>query len=229
MYADPGRIQPVSAGFSQLRSDSISPYCPPVDSCAAPSWRPRSVTPQMLSGWQTVAISLGASTLTGAAALLGAWIRGRQDRAQLDRRLEHERTQQERQLEHERAEQWRDRLVRAADDFSTGAQQALLAVHQALQAVSGARGDPHATVAEADRVVGEAIARVGHVKLLFGEGSEPANRAEDLVRQLEHTLTYARDGKETIEAWDRLAWNQLDKAYAKHRDFNRDALEMISR
>jgi hypothetical protein len=78
-------------------------------------------------------------------------------------------------------------------------------------------------------VVGEAIARVGRVKLLFGEDSEPANRAEDLVRQLEHTLTYARDGKEMIEAWDRLAWNQLEKAYAKHRDFNRAALQMITR
>jgi hypothetical protein len=172
----------------------------------------------MLSGWQTLAISLG----TGTAALVGSWIRGRQDRAQLDRRLEHDRAQQKRQLEHETAEQWRDRLVRASDDFSTGGQRALLAVHEAFQAVSGTRGDLKGTAAEADRVVGEVISRVGRIKLLFGEGSEPANAAEDLIRQLEHALTYPKKGKDAPEGRERLS-----KAYGAHHYFKGVALEVI--
>src|SRR4051794_26495007 len=101
-----------------------------------------------LSGWQTVAISLGGGTVTGMAALLGSWLRGRQDRVQLDRRLEHERDHQTRELDAARAEQWRDRLVRAADDFSTGAIQAMLALRDALAAAR--HGDIEQTVREED-------------------------------------------------------------------------------
>jgi hypothetical protein len=121
MYADPGRIQPDSACFSRLRSGSISPYCPPNVHGPRRLGARVALPSKMLSGWQTVAVSLGASGITALAAFLVAEVTGRHGRAELDSRLEHERAQQERQLEHERAEQWRDRLVRAADDFSTGA------------------------------------------------------------------------------------------------------------
>jgi hypothetical protein len=74
--------------------------------------------------------------------------------------------------------------------------------------------------------VGEAIARVARVKLRFGVESDAAKFAEDLVRQLEQTLYYAKDGKDAPE-WERLAWKRLDKAYAKHREFNGAAFAMI--
>jgi hypothetical protein len=96
-----------------------------------------------LSGWQTVLITLGASALTGAAALLVSWLNGQQETARLDQQLTHECQQQAERIQHERDEQWRDRLTEAAAEFSTGVQQALLRIHEAIQTVRIANGRVH--------------------------------------------------------------------------------------
>ena len=142
----------------------------------------------------------------------------------------HERELQERRLDHERAEQWRDRRVRAADDFSTGVQQAMLRLHEAYQAASVAanegafslKGVSVGSLAEAQRVNGEAIARVGRIKLVFGENSEPADLAEKLVRLLEVVLTRLK-GMEVPEAQ-----RAIEKAYQLQTKFNRAALDVIN-
>ena len=89
-----------------------------------------------LTGWQTVAITIGGAAFTAASAFGIATINGRQNREQLDRRLTHEREQQAAELQHERTERWLDRQIRAADDFSTGLEQALLGVRDLILAVA---------------------------------------------------------------------------------------------
>jgi hypothetical protein len=178
----------------------------------------------VLPAWATITLA-AISALAGIVGGLSVtWIRIRFDRTENAEERTHQQELQEQRLEHERAEQWRDRLVRAADDFSTGTQQALLRVHEAIQAVVN-RGDRKGTVAEAERVIGEAIARVGRVKLLFGEDSEPAKIADRLLPQLELTLGYVkgrRPGGRVREAWD-----AIEKAYARQREFTRAAREAI--
>lgn len=148
------------------------------------------------------------------------------DRTESDERRHHEREQQDARLRHERAEQWRDRLVRAADDFSTGVEQALLAVNEAISAVVN-RGDREGTVAEARRVIGEAVARVGRVKLLFGEDSRPAAIGRDLLPTLRLALSHVEVSGADVHGHIDDAWQTLEKCYAGHQDFNRAALEMI--
>jgi hypothetical protein len=82
----------------------------------------------VLSGWQTAAITLGASGITAFVALFGAWLRGGQEQEQLDRRFEHERGLQTEQLAHERTEQWRERLVQEWGRIGTDTEQSELSV-----------------------------------------------------------------------------------------------------
>jgi hypothetical protein len=176
----------------------------------------------VLSGWQTVAITLGASGITAFVALFVAWLRRGQEQEQLDRRLDHERGLQTEQLAHERTERWREILTREAGDFSTGIEQAILGIRDALGEVfdEGAPGD--ATLNEAKRRTDEAIARVARIKLLFGEDSETVRVAKDLLPEL-----YAARG--LAERGDSSGANEkLKKIYALHRDFNEAAFEMIS-
>lgn len=184
-----------------------------------------------LSGWQTVAISLSGGAVTGTAALAGAWLRGRQDRTQLDRRLEHERElqtrqlehrrdEQLRQLEHDRAEQWRDSFVRAADDFATGVDQAILGVRDVIAAVAD-RGDVDAAAAEAKRRSHEAVARMARIRLLFGADSPTVAPAMDLLSEIE--IARAAAGKPDAT----FAWQKLEKVYALRSEFEHAALEMI--
>jgi hypothetical protein len=192
----------------------------------------RQVELAALSGWQTVLITLGASALTGAAALIVSWVNGRQETARLDRQLDHERDQQSERIQHERDEQWRDRLTDAAADFSTGVQQALLRVHEAIQVVGAPPIESHsvrearaeAAIGEAERTIGEAIARVARVTLVFGEVSSAAGLAEDVVRQLEATLNEVKPspGRNTAAAW-----HGLSEAYELHKRFNQAARNAI--
>jgi hypothetical protein len=181
----------------------------------------------MLPAWATVTLAI----VSGLAGIVGGiavtHVRIRFDREQATATRDHERRQQEARLAHERDEQWRDRLVDAAVEFSTGVQQALLRAHEAIQA-AGDVGEHQRALAESRRVIGEAIARVGRVKLLFGEGTAPSEIAGDVIRALEATVARAREAN--AEAPSRQpAWTHLDEAYARHRDFNTAALEMISR
>jgi hypothetical protein len=192
----------------------------------------------VLPAWATITIA----AISAAAGILGAfvvtWIRIGFDRDESLKDRAHERELQERRLDHERAEQWRDRRVRAADDFSTGVQQALLRVHEAIQAAAMSEestskqvAEAGVIVAEAERVIGEAIARVGRIKLLFGEESKPTKIAEQLLRQLEVSLTPVK-GVDVVgvnvarNVPD--AWKAIEKAYGLHAEFNRAALDVIN-
>lgn len=174
-----------------------------------------------LSGWQTVAITLGGGGIGAGAALLAAGITGRQGRKQLDRRLDHERDQQVRQLEHERAERWRDLLIRAADDFSTSVEQAILGVRDVISAVAD-KGDVEAASAEAKRRLHEAVARVARVRLLFGEDSPAVAPAADLLVEID----IARGAAAKTDAT--FAWQKLERIYGLHDRFRSAAREMIA-
>ena len=108
----------------------------------------------VLPAWATITLSI-VSALAGivggvAVTQVRIWF----DREQAAATRDHERRQQEVRLAHEREEQWRDRLVDAAAEFSTGAQQALLRVHEAIQA-AGQVGEQQRAVGEARRVIEE--------------------------------------------------------------------------
>src|SRR5204863_245437 len=120
-----------------------------------------------------------------AGGVVVTLIRIRFDRNENVSLREHERQRQERQLEHERSEQWVERLVRAADDFSTGVEQAILGVRDVISAVTDQTGDVDQASLEAKRRVHEAIARVGRIKLLFKADSRPAQIAADLLPELD--------------------------------------------
>jgi hypothetical protein len=176
--------------------------------------------------WLTVVIAV-ISALTGiVGGVAVTLIRIRFDGDENQKTRDNDRERQERQLEHERSEQWVERLVRAADDFSTGISQALLGVHDAIAAVQN-NGDRGKTQVEADRVIGEAIARVGRIKLLFGEESEPSQIASALLPQLSVALGFVKGGGAEVHARVPEAWKAIEKAYAQQRDFNKAALEMI--
>lgn len=181
----------------------------------------------MLPAWATVAIALGASAITAVAALGATWLRIRFERRQDDARRMHDWRQQEAQLEHEREEAWRDRMVRAADDFSTGVEQALLAVNDAISAVTN-RADRSAIVEEAHRTIREAVARVGRIRLLFGEESRAVAVARDLLPELRLALSQVEGGGAEVHARVPHAWKTLEKAYEHHREFNRAAREAIT-
>jgi hypothetical protein len=125
-----------------------------------------TVRREVLSGWQTVAISIAASAITGLTALLVALVRGRQERGQLGERLAHEREQQlvERQL-----------LVTA--DFSAAIDQTHRKCRICLDTRTRlAREDPWpAQVLEESRqLVEELRPQLSVISLLFGPGSPAA-------------------------------------------------------
>lgn len=179
----------------------------------------------MLPAWATVTLSIVSALAGIVGGVAVTRVRIRFDREQAAATRDHEQRQQEARLAHEREERWRDRLVDAAAEFSTGGQQAVLRVHEAIQAAG--EFEHQSAIDEARRVNGEVIARVGRVKLLFGEGTAPSDIAGDLIRALETTLTHARAASARGPS-QQPAWNELDKAYAKLGEFNAAALEMIT-
>ena len=173
-----------------------------------------------LSGWQTVLIALGGGFITGAAALLVAFVSGKQAGKQLERRLEHERQQQAERLDYERDERWTERHIRAADDFATGVDQAIIGVRAVIAVVrKGQDADPVA--AEAHRVVHEAVARLARIRLLFGQSTVVTRPAEDLLVELELARAAAVDPDRSS------AWSQLQKVYRLRDEFQAEAIAVM--
>jgi hypothetical protein len=166
----------------------------------------------LLPAWATVAIALGASAITAIATLIASF-----------------RTTSLR-ARYEREEQWRERLVHAADDFSTSVEAALFVLNDDIEylEMSWQRTDG-VSFQNLQRSVGDAVGRVARIKLLFGANSKPGSTAVELVMQLRTTLANLetkdpRPGEDTdVEA----ARKALDEAYRLHDEFNRLALEAI--
>ena len=142
------------------------------------------------------------------------------DQQENARTRDHEREQQRRQLQYDTDEEWRDRRIRAADDFSTGVEQAILGVRNLIDVVAEPGGIGGAN-AEVGRLVFEAVARLARIKLLFGEESDPVLVAKNLLAELDVARRLAADPKQD-------SWEALNKVYLHHKTFNTAALKMIN-
>jgi hypothetical protein len=60
-------------------------------------------------------------------------------------------------------------------------------------------------------VIGEAISRVSRVRLLFGEGTKPAEIAGELLTQLQMVVLPVKDGGAEAQAAVPAAWQELTK------------------
>jgi hypothetical protein len=95
-------------------------------------------------------------------------------------------------IKHERAEAWRSRLLDAADDFATGALEALMKLERMQDWLGFSHGgDDHGlskpqadALREADALVALARARLARVHLLFGSKSPSGTSAGALVDHL---------------------------------------------
>jgi hypothetical protein len=112
----------------------------------------RCTVAAVLSGWQTVAVSLGAAFLTGSFAILVSWLN----------------------IRAQRREQLRVRRVEAASDYSKRFVAASDAVRYALD-----HRDDSAAADNAPYLAGEVTELLGPLSLLFGSrsGSDEAARA----------------------------------------------------
>src|SRR5947209_2182202 len=98
-------------------------------------------------------------------------------------------------VRHERAESWRSRLLDSADDFVTGALQALMKLEYMGDWLwrSHEGGDPElsateaAGMREADALVDQARARVARIHLLYGSASAAGGCATTVVNELQTT------------------------------------------
>lgn len=163
----------------------------------------------MLPAWATVVVSLGGAFAVAAASVGVTWLRIRFDREQ-----------QRERLAHEREAAWRDRMVAAAADYSTGVEQAILGVRNVITAVYE-KQDVEPVVQEAKRLLHEAVARLARVKLLFGQDAEATKAAGDLLPELD----LARGAATKLDPT--FAWQKLEKVYALHKEFNTAALTTI--
>jgi hypothetical protein len=174
----------------------------------------------VLPAWATIVIA-AVSALAGIAGGVAVTLtRIHFDRDENATLREHERERQERQLQHERNEQWVERLVRAAEDFSTGVEQAVLGIRNVIATVSD-NGNVDQADAEAKRRVEEAVARVARIKLLFKADSRPAQIAADLLPELDVARAAAT-------RTDTLVWDKLSSVYNLHADFMEAAFDIIS-
>ena len=164
-----------------------------------------------LSGWQTVLIALGGGLITGAAALLVAFVSGKQAGKQLERRLEHDRHQQ-----------WTDRRFRAGADFATGVDQAIPAVRLVI-AVVREKQDVDPVAAEAHRLVHEGVARLARIRLLFGQDTAVTRPAEKLLDELELARDAAADPDPSF------ALAKLDEVYRLRDEFQAEAIAVMHR
>jgi hypothetical protein len=145
------------------------------------------------------------------------------------------------QGKHQRAEAWRDRLVRAADEFGTGVLEAIMSLRDANLAIdgviaeqeSGARpaGIPPSEVDEAkaalvelDRRVDDAHARFARLQILFGVAAESTRAGESAIVAL-------RSGSGALWEWpfpDQSAANsRLDEAHESLQRFATSARAAI--
>jgi len=176
----------------------------------------------MLPAWATVSIA-AISALAGIiGGVLVTVIRNRSEQRENEATRRHEREQQEARLAHERTEQWSERLVRAADDFSTGVEQTILGLRDVFTAI-GDEGDVDAARAEAKRRLHETVARLARIKLLFGEDAEAVTIARDILGELDYVHRATQEADDPT-----LAWQHLEKVYGLHASFHAAAFEMIS-
>jgi hypothetical protein len=122
----------------------------------------------VLSGWQTVALSLGAAFLTGFFAVLVAWL----------------------SIRAQRQEQLRVRRVEAASDFSKRFIGASDAVRYAID-----HPDDPAAADNAPYLAGEVTPLLGPLSLLFRSGSDAEQAARASFEHLRRagTSVKARD------------------------------------
>jgi hypothetical protein len=159
----------------------------------------------VLSGWQTVAVSLGAALLTGSFAILGAWLNSRTQRriARLN-------------IEAQEREQLRVRRIEAASDFSKRFTGASDAVRYALKhQEDGEAAD------NAQNLPGEVTPLLGPISLLFRSGSD-ADRAARAAAEDLRRAGGAVKGREYKAAEERLAESE-----ASRRRFEDAVLEAV--
>jgi hypothetical protein len=95
-------------------------------------------------------------------------------------------------IRHERAEAWRTRLLDAADDFTTGALQALMKLEyvndwlwHSHEAGEGYLSEKEAAaMREADGLIQEARSRLARIQLLFGGKSDTGSSATAMIDEL---------------------------------------------
>ncbi len=132
----------------------------------------------MLPDYATVLIALGSALGGGAlGGIGGAWL----------------------QIRHERGEKIRDRMIAAADDLATKLAQAAMgagdAVRVATEAQAGGTESPDALIAEARRLLDEALAASARVDLLFGLGSPTVVAGNTTLSALEQVLAHLKPGE----------------------------------
>jgi hypothetical protein len=176
----------------------------------------------VLPAWATVAIAAISGAAGIAGGVIATWMRISFDRSENVRTREHEREQQTRQLEHDSAEEWRDRRIRAADDFSTGIEQATLSI-RSLIGTDPVYGNIASASERATHLVEETVARLARIKLLFGEESEAARVGKDVVAELDLVRKLAVDPRREG------TWEALAKVYALHASFNDEVLAVVHR
>ncbi len=118
--------------------------------------------------------------------------------------------------------QLREAMMAGARDFSTGVQQAIMGVKDAVEAPSRQLADISvvwAAVPEIRRLVGEAEARLARVHLGFGPESEAASAAGAAVAALRSAARNLELGGTDLEA----ARDAADSAATHLREFNRHA------
>jgi hypothetical protein len=111
----------------------------------------------MLPAWATVAIALGASLITGAAAVLVASLTSRS----------------------ERREQWRTRQLSAATDYA----MRFIGAAYAVQYARAHPDDPDA-IRNAVHYAGEVTPMLGPLLLVFGDGSLVADESRQAHAEL---------------------------------------------
>jgi hypothetical protein len=131
----------------------------------------------MLSGWQTLALSLGAAFLTGSFAILNVWLNIRAQRRQ----------------------QLHTRQVEAASDFSRRFIGAVDAVRYAI-----AHPDDVGAAKNAEYLPGEVTQLLGPIAFLFGPRSEADRRARAALDDLRDASTAVK-ARDPDAARERLA------------------------
>jgi hypothetical protein len=153
-----------------------------------------------MPAWDTVAISIGAALITGAAALGGSILQGR----------------------HQREQQLRERRIDAAGDFSTSALQAIGGIRDAVR--TSPSGEPAAERKSELAVLGllhEAEAHVGRVSFLFAAQSGVAEAAATVKERL-HAAELAV-GREPFQA----VQDKADAAECALDGFNAAVLKLL--
>jgi hypothetical protein len=153
-----------------------------------------------MPAWDTVAISIGAALITGAAALGGSFLQGGQQRKQ----------------------QLRERRIDAAADFSTSALQAIGGIRDAVR--TSPTGDPAADRKDDLAVLAllhDAEAKVGRVCFLFATQSGVADAAKTVKKRL-HDAELAI-GREPFQA----VQNKADAAEDALDGFNAAVLKVL--